>query len=119
MDCPPERMGECKATVGSSGFFFAWFMNLILGLLSPLNNFLRSSLSYFLFRGTPSRVQQALLAKLSGSRILLKSGACSPFKLEGSGPGGGESTQLPLHHIYSLNLKQQFFKVCVGAKSDI
>jgi len=34
---PPERVGECKATVDSSGFFFAWFMNLILGLLGSLN----------------------------------------------------------------------------------
>jgi hypothetical protein len=34
---PPERVGECKATVDSSGFFFAWFMNLILDLLGSLN----------------------------------------------------------------------------------
>ena len=30
-------MGECKATVTSSGFFFAWFMNLILDLLGSLD----------------------------------------------------------------------------------
>jgi hypothetical protein len=30
-------MGECKATACNSGFFFAWFMNLILGLLSSLD----------------------------------------------------------------------------------
>jgi hypothetical protein len=68
---------------------------LILDLLGPLNNFLMSSPSYFLSWGTPSRAQQALLAKLSGSRILLKPGACSPLKLEGSGPEGSGSTQLP------------------------
>jgi hypothetical protein len=30
-------VGECKATAGNSGFFFAWFMNLILGLLGSLD----------------------------------------------------------------------------------
>jgi hypothetical protein len=30
-------VGECKATVDSSGFFFAWFMNLILDLLGSLD----------------------------------------------------------------------------------
>jgi hypothetical protein len=30
---PPFRVGEGKAAVGSSGFFFAWLMNLILDLL--------------------------------------------------------------------------------------
>jgi hypothetical protein len=30
-------VGEGKATVTSSGFFFAWFMNLILDLLGSLN----------------------------------------------------------------------------------
>jgi hypothetical protein len=34
---PPERVGECKATAVNSGFFFAWFMNLILGLLGPID----------------------------------------------------------------------------------
>jgi hypothetical protein len=40
MDCPPERMGECKAAASNSGFFFAWFMKLILDLLGALRNFL-------------------------------------------------------------------------------
>jgi len=35
--CPPERVGECKATAVNSGFFFAWFMNLILGLLGSID----------------------------------------------------------------------------------
>jgi hypothetical protein len=38
--CPPFRVGECKAAATNSGFFFAWFMNLILDLLGTLNNFL-------------------------------------------------------------------------------
>jgi hypothetical protein len=33
-------VGEGKATAYNSGFFFAWFMNLILDLLGTLNNFL-------------------------------------------------------------------------------
>jgi len=34
---PPFRVGEGKATGYNSGFFFAWFMNLILDLLGSLN----------------------------------------------------------------------------------
>jgi hypothetical protein len=34
---PPFRVGEGKATACNSGFFFAWFMNLILDLLGSLN----------------------------------------------------------------------------------
>jgi hypothetical protein len=34
---PPFRVGEGKATASNSGFFFAWFMNLILDLLGSLN----------------------------------------------------------------------------------
>jgi hypothetical protein len=30
-------VGECKATAANSGFFFAWFMNLILDLLGSLD----------------------------------------------------------------------------------
>jgi hypothetical protein len=30
-------VGECKATAVNSGFFFAWFMNLILDLLGSLH----------------------------------------------------------------------------------
>jgi hypothetical protein len=30
-------VGECKATASNSGFFFAWFMNLILDLLGSLD----------------------------------------------------------------------------------
>jgi hypothetical protein len=30
-------VGECKATGCNSGFFFAWFMNLILDLLGSLD----------------------------------------------------------------------------------
>jgi hypothetical protein len=32
-------MGECKAAAEHSGFFFAWFMNLILDLLGSSGNF--------------------------------------------------------------------------------
>ena len=60
-------MAECKAAGKNSGFFFAWFTNLILDLSGALGSFFEIPPSHFPFRRTPSRARQILLGKLSGS----------------------------------------------------